>query len=352
MLPGDKVIRFDWAMKRLLRQKSNFVVVEGFLSVLLDEDIRIHRFLESESNQTDREDKFNRVDMLAEDSSGRLIIIEMQNEQEYDYFHRMLYGTSKSVTEYISIGEGYGSVKKVYSINIVYFELGQGSDYVYHGRTEFRGLHNPDDILQLTERQRKMFSGVEAGDIFPEYYVLRVNDFNKVAVTPLDEWIAFLKTGFIPWDAKARGLEEARERLRIDSLPPDQRIAYENEMLYRMRRRGEMESSRIDGVDEGMKIGLREGIEKGMKKGLREGRKKGLEEGIKKGIKEGIKEGIIEGRNEGLKEGLKEGEDKGRREERIRIAQGMRQAGIPDATISELTGLSLADLTDKTQSGS
>ena len=311
MLPGDKVIRFDWAMKRLLRQKSNFVVVEGFLSVLLDEDIRIHRFLESESNQTDREDKFNRVDMLAEDSSGRLIIIEMQNEQEYDYFHRMLYGTSKSVTEYISIGEGYGSVKKVYSINIVYFELGQGSDYVYHGRTEFRGLHNPDDILQLTERQRKMFSGVEAGDIFPEYYVLRVNDFNKVAVTPLDEWIAFLKTGFIPWDAKAR--------------------------------------SRIDGVDEGMKIGLREGIEKGMKKGLREGRKKGLEEGIKKCIKEGIKEGIIEGRNEGLKEGLKEGEDKGRREERIRIAQGMRQAGIPDATISELTGLSLADLTDKTQ---
>ena len=54
----------------------------------------VHRFLESESNQTDREDKFNRVDMLAEDSSGRLIIIEMQNEQEYDYFHRMLYGTS------------------------------------------------------------------------------------------------------------------------------------------------------------------------------------------------------------------------------------------------------------------
>ena len=97
-----------------------------------------------------------------------------------------------------------------------------------------------------------------------------------------------------------------------------------------------------------MKIGLREGIEKGMKKGLREGRKKGLEEGRKKGIKEGIKEG----RNEGLREGLKEGEDKGRREERIRIAQGMRQAGIPDATISELTGLSLADLTDKTQSGS
>ena len=112
-----------------------------------------------------------------------------------------------------------------------------------------------------------------------------------------------------------------------------------------MRRRGEMESSRIDGVDEGMKIGLREGIEKGMKKGLREGRKKGLEEGRKKGIKEGIKEGRKEGRNEGLKEG----EDKGRREERLRIARGMRQAGIPDATISELTGLSLADLTDKTQ---
>lgn len=31
----DNFIRFDWAMKRLLRDKSNYVVLEGFLSTLL-----------------------------------------------------------------------------------------------------------------------------------------------------------------------------------------------------------------------------------------------------------------------------------------------------------------------------
>ncbi|HIT15150.1 MAG TPA: hypothetical protein IAA88_10040, partial [Candidatus Avimuribaculum pullicola] len=58
----ENLIRFDWAMKRLLRDKSNFVVLEGFLSVLLGEKITIDRFLESESNQEDANDKFNRAD--------------------------------------------------------------------------------------------------------------------------------------------------------------------------------------------------------------------------------------------------------------------------------------------------
>nr|MCR4957369.1 Rpn family recombination-promoting nuclease/putative transposase [Prevotella sp.] len=127
----SKYIRFDWAMKRLLRNKANHVVLEGFLSVLLEQDIKIHQFLESEGNQTDANDKYNRVDIMCEDKDGRKMIIEVQNEREYGYFHRMLYGTSKAITEYMELGDGYEKVQKVYSINIVYFDLGQGTDYVY-----------------------------------------------------------------------------------------------------------------------------------------------------------------------------------------------------------------------------
>jgi hypothetical protein len=32
---SKKLIRFDWAVKKLLRNKANFVVLEGFLSELL-----------------------------------------------------------------------------------------------------------------------------------------------------------------------------------------------------------------------------------------------------------------------------------------------------------------------------
>ncbi len=147
----------------------------------------------------------------------------------------MLYGVSKAITEYIGLGKPYEAVRKVYSINIVYFELGQGKDYVYHGKTEFVGEHEPHDTLKLSIRQNEKFFGIKddklelrksPGDLFPQYYILRVNDFDKVATTPLDEWIEFLKTGSISSKATAAGLPEARERLRVDSLSQKDKQAY------------------------------------------------------------------------------------------------------------------------------
>ena len=296
----NELIRFDWAMKRLLRDKSNYVVLEGFLSTLLGENLRISRFLESESNQADKNDKFNRVDILAEDAQGRLLIIEVQNTRELFYFHRMLYGVSKTITEYINLGEDYDKVRKVYSINIVYFDLGQGNDYIYHGKTVFRGLHHPDDILHLSARQQEALMGKEAGDVFPEYYVLRVNDFDKVAKTPLDEWMQFLKTGEIDSSATAKGLPEARERLRVACLSDTERRAYEHDMEALRYQRSVIQTGWIEGKAEGLKEGMEQGIAKGMEQG---GRNKQLE-----------------------------------------IARGMKADGLPPETVARYTGLSVEDV--------
>ncbi|MDR3262483.1 MAG: Rpn family recombination-promoting nuclease/putative transposase, partial [Tannerella sp.] len=178
-------IRFDWAIKRLLRQKANFVILEGFLSTVLREDIHIEKILDSESNKENAADKFNRLGLLVENSTGELLIIEVRNDRELDYFHRVLYGISPAVTDYISEGDVYDRVKKLYSINILYFELGLGKDYVYHGHTEFRGIHE-NDILWLSESARKQFVCKKVGDIYPEHYILRVENFNKVATTQFD----------------------------------------------------------------------------------------------------------------------------------------------------------------------
>ena len=160
-------IRFDWAIKRLLRNKADFKVLEGFLSVLLDEDIKIINLKESESNQEHAEDKFNRVDILVENSSGELIIIEMQNNSEVDYLMRMLYGTSKVVVEQLKKGDRYGKICKIYHINIVYFRLGDGEDYVYRGIADFRGIHR-NNVLKLTEDQKKFFVKEKVEELFPE----------------------------------------------------------------------------------------------------------------------------------------------------------------------------------------
>ncbi len=269
---SENYIRFDWAIKRLLRDKANYVVLEGFLASLLNRKFKIKSFLESESNQEDEDDKYNRVDILAESEDGELCIIEVQNSREQTYFHRMLYGVSKTISEYIGLGKPYEAVRKVYSINIVYFDLGQGKDYVYHGKTEFVGANNPKDILKLSARQNEKFFGIKdrdlkvrksAGDLFPEYYVLRINDFDKVATTPLDEWIEFLKTGTISSRATAAGLPEARERLRVDALSVEDRQAYYRHIDAVRHMKSLFDTSRDEGYQEGHDDGYSEGRTEG-----------------------------------------------------------------------------------------
>ena len=60
-----------------LRNKANFGVLEGLLTTLLNENIVIQKLLENESNQEDEYDKYNRVDILAENSRGEHVIIEV-----------------------------------------------------------------------------------------------------------------------------------------------------------------------------------------------------------------------------------------------------------------------------------
>jgi len=162
----ENYIRFDWAIKRLLRNKADFDVVNGFLSCLLEKQIRIVRVLESEGNKRRKEDKINRVDILVEDETGEKIIIEIQNNDEIDYYQRMLYGVSKVVCDHLKEGDKYEKIKKIYSVNIVYFKFGDGKDYVYHGYTEFRGIHT-GDILELTKGQQKRIKREKVSDIYP-----------------------------------------------------------------------------------------------------------------------------------------------------------------------------------------
>ncbi|OXA81256.1 hypothetical protein B0A58_01445 [Flavobacterium branchiophilum NBRC 15030 = ATCC 35035] len=222
---NKKLIRFDWAIKRLLRNKANFVVLEGFLSELLFDNIKIEQILESESNQEYDDNKFNRVDILTHNSKNEIIIIEIQSSYEIDYFHRMAYGVSKTISENLNLGQKYSEIKKVISINIVYFDLGQGQDYIYRGKTEFKGLHQ-NDVLGLSEKQKQTFLKQEVADIFPEYYLLKVNQFNDIAKDTLDEWVYFLKNSEVKDDFKAKGLKEANEVLDIMRLDKEDQYGY------------------------------------------------------------------------------------------------------------------------------
>ena len=287
----DKYVRFDWAIKRLLRQKANFDVLEGFLTVFLGEKVTILEILESESNQLSAEDKFNRVDIKARNSKDEIIIIEIQNTRELYYLERILYGVAKAITEHISLGETYYKVEKIYSISVLYFDIGKGNDYLYYGQNHFVGVHTGDH-LQVNVKERDAIVSRMPAEIFPEYVLIRVNEFDKVAVTPLEEWMKYLKDGTIRPDTTAPGLSEAREKLKYFSMPPKERMAYDEHLSAVMIQNDVLDSAKL--------------------------------------------EGKIEGRAEGRAEG--------RDEERFSIARNMKQLGIPVDVIVKSTGLTSGEI--------
>jgi predicted transposase/invertase (TIGR01784 family) len=260
-----KLITFDWAIKRLLRSKANFGILEGFLSELLKEDITILEVLESESNKDYRIDKFNRVDLKVRNHKQETIIIEIQYDREYDYLQRIFYGVSKTAIEHMEDSKSYASITKVISINILYFDLGSGTDYIYKGTTRFLGLHN-HDLLELNEKQKQLFKKDSVESLYPEYYLIKINRFNDIAKDTLDEWIYFLKNEEIKENFTAKGLKEAEEKLSIMKLPEDEQKAYDHYKDDLHYQASMFESSFGDGYNEGKQEGKAEGIVEGINK--------------------------------------------------------------------------------------
>ncbi len=269
-MPTDRYISFDWAMKRMLRDKANFAVLEGLLTVLLNDKITILEVLESEGNQQAEDDKYNRVDIKVKDSKDEIIIVEIQNARETFYLERILYGVSKAITEHIKLGQGYNEVKKVISISILYFDLGRGNDYLYHGQTHFIGVNNGDE-LEVTTKEWNTIARKRPEDVFPEYYLIRVNEFNKVARTPLEQWISYLKTGEIGQHDDAPGLSEARERLSYYNMSKQDQLAFDEHLNAVMIQNDVIDTAKREGHAEGRAEGRAEGLARGHAEGRAEG---------------------------------------------------------------------------------
>lgn len=186
---------------------------------------------------------------------------------------------------------------------------------MYHGKTEFRGMHN-GELLSLSPFQQQKFKVDAVSDLYPEYFILKVNDFNKWSKVPLEQWIYFLNTAEIPHDATAPGLDEARQKLQLNHMTRAEREDY-----YR----------HLDNV-----VILRDNIYtargEGRLEGRAEGRAEGLAEGREKGLAEGREEGRAEGRAQGRSEAL------------AGMARKMRQSGMEDSLIMQLTGLTADEI--------
>jgi predicted transposase/invertase (TIGR01784 family) len=270
MTDDKKLVRFDWFVNYMLRDKSNFEILEGFLSELLKEDIRIIEILDGESNKKTKTDKFNRVDILVRDHKDERIIVEIQNNKEYDYLQRILFGAAKTLAENIDEGNPYSKIKKIISVSVVYFEAAQGIDYIYHGQTVFTGIHQKD-ILQLTEEQQELYGKRFPQELYPDYYLIKAEDFDENIKDTLDEWVYFFKKGQIKETFTAKGLVKAKKKLNVAKLTPTQRRQYErylNEQRsiasYNEVVQKDLEDAKKEAKEEAQYIAAEKGLRKGL----------------------------------------------------------------------------------------
>ena len=318
MTEKSKYVRFDWAIKRILRDVANKEVLEGLIQVLIKEPVTITEILESENSKDSLEDKGNRVDVKAKTEKGEYIIVEVQLTKERDFFQRIIFGTATAINGQIGIGQDYRVIKKVYSINILYFNFGSGDDYAFHGVTTFRGMTNKDAELKLNTKSEREYMDSERRrmtspeEVFPEYFLLIVDRFNEVAKTPIEEWMAYLKDGAIRDDTTTPGLQEARRKLEYMSMTEEERQAYREYMVSVHAAQDAIETAKSEGIAEGREEGRAEGRE----------------------------EGRAQGREEGRAEGRAEGREEANRDNAIK----MKKKGIPDDLIAEITGLPVSEI--------
>jgi predicted transposase/invertase (TIGR01784 family) len=165
--------------------------------------------------------------------------------------------TSKCIAEHLDKGQTYENVAKVISVSILYFDFCKGNDYIYHGTTNFIGMHNQTE-LQLNEAQKKLFSTDKVANIFPEHYIINIKNFNDVATDSLDEWIYFLKNEEIKDEFQAKGLLEAKETLDVLKLSKAERIAYDHHQKSLRHDASNYQSTYILGRVEGKEEGKEE----------------------------------------------------------------------------------------------
>jgi hypothetical protein len=243
---------FDFALtrqKHMLSEKTKYEILEGFLSELLSEDVSVKNILEIEGSERYKM-CYNGIDILAEDESGEILLIELQFVQEMAFGERIFHGINTTVADRLTQRAEYSEVSKTCSVNIVYFDLGQGDDYVYHGKTRFTGLHTNNE-LRLSDAQREAFGKETAGDLYPEYYILKINNFDDDVKDALDAWIYFFRHDELYKGFTAKGMGHAREVFLYDNLTPEEQKEYDYIWRIRTDNLHYLASAQLEGREEG-----------------------------------------------------------------------------------------------------
>ncbi len=221
------LISFDYAIKFFLKNKSDFYVVENFLSALLDlvgyPKIKIIAVNDPENQKSVATKKVTIPDLFVQDEKGNHYLIEIERAHFSDAVYKAHYNTSYStINDFLKEGDPFSKIKKVIHISILYKPYGNVRDYLYHGKIEPRGINTKHKLAIQKNKEGKKHNTLQD---LPEYFFVFPDHFHETFKHKFDEWMNLLKGQGIRREAldKFKDLEKIEKRLNYLNLTEDEK---------------------------------------------------------------------------------------------------------------------------------
>lgn len=255
---ANSYIRFDWAMRNILQFSSNYAILEGLFSTVLNQSVKIFNIFRNVKGNEEEFDNPFRIDVLAVNDQKEIILIELQHHNERAYFDKIIFGTSNFITKCVNSSGLYPFVRHIHCINVVHFPLMASKEKVFRGK---KNLKSPgtQELLTHVPFIRQSFDVSEEFYLHPEFHVLCVHGFDEWTDNPLEQWIYYLNTGNIPDSASALGLTEAKEYLKMDWFNEEEMKSYYRHLDDLAILRDNIDTGRAEGRAEGLMEGRAEG---------------------------------------------------------------------------------------------
>ena len=297
--------------------KSNPLVLrsllESFLPLPKGRTIKSVMIVDPFMESRDEKGKQVILDLRAQLDNQEWVNVEMQLFHQRGFKRRMLYYLTKLYSNPLSEGGKYGELYPAYSLVFTGFD-------VFKDRK--RWLHSFS--MRSNDPPFFRFSGALNMTIVELDKFLRSRPESlKNLLDMASLWCYLLrKSGAMDMESarelagKGKGMKEATEHLI--KLSRDEKIRLYKEAQWREKAE---RLAREDYVRE-------EGLEQGLQRGLEQGLQRGLEQGLQRGLEQGLQQGV----------------QKGRQEERRQLALKLLNKKTDISLISEVTGLSEAEI--------
>jgi predicted transposase/invertase (TIGR01784 family) len=129
-------LKNDYVFRRIFGSVENTDILADFLSSALDlpeEELEKLTITDPNFKQEHANDKYGTLDVKVYTKSGKVIDVEIQIQPRKGFRQRIVFYTSRLISEQMTIGDKYDKIEKAVTIVIADFDIIKDSPY-YHNR--------------------------------------------------------------------------------------------------------------------------------------------------------------------------------------------------------------------------